>query len=326
MLIRLFKSKFYVQYIAFFILAILLWGDVLFHPQVNFAFSIKDYYTSEWFNSLISANRYLATIVAFLLLFFQSLALNQILENNKLSEKTDLLPAVVYFVFMSSVPPLLSLHPVIVVNFLLILVIKFLLRIYHKQEAYDDVFTAGFLTGIASAIYFPAIFFLLFIWLSFVIYRIFSWREWIISIIGLIVPYLFIGVYFFWIDEFMIWAEDFVSLFCAFHLPELKFRVYTWIILACIGLLIFTAFIKLFPNLNKRKIDIRKKVNVLAAFFLLTIATSFYSGNLCVFHLCLVFIPFSALTASYFSSVKRIFIPEIMFAIIIILILAGKFF
>src|SRR6185503_18765652 len=69
---------------------------------------------------------------------------------------------------------------------------------YKKEAALALIFDAGLLVSIASLFFFPYIVFILFIIAALMILRPFNLREYLMAILGLLVPYYFIGVYFFW--------------------------------------------------------------------------------------------------------------------------------
>jgi hypothetical protein len=81
MYLKLFRAKFFGQYLALLFLAVLLRIDTLFNPEMfaNFDSGFK-------FETLIAFERsfpFLAAIISLIILILQALLLNQLLENNR---------------------------------------------------------------------------------------------------------------------------------------------------------------------------------------------------------------------------------------------------
>ena len=201
MLINFFKTSYLLQYLLLILLGGVLWAGSFINP-LEVAGSNE--LLTPGYNLLldiIGYNSWLSVILAFILTISGAFLFNYTLSKNELISKNTLIAALVYIVLMSHSVSSMSLNPAIIASFLLIIVMHFIFQVYSKVEAYHQVFYAGFLTGIASFFYIPSLFFILFIWFTFIVYSLYYWREWLIVLLGFITPYLFLWTYFFWFDK-----------------------------------------------------------------------------------------------------------------------------
>jgi hypothetical protein len=323
MLIRIFRSKYFLQYLLFFILAFALWIDVLINPvKINLALQNTG---AAWLDKIFTGFPLITVILSIGLLIFQALVFNQIHDNQRLAERNQMLVAAFYILLMSSTPILVRPNIMIIVNFLMIILINTMLNILGKHEPYRQVFDAAFLVGIASLLYFPAVVFIVFIWLCFVVFQIFTWREWVISIFAFLIPYLFVGTYYFYTDELLEVLQKYVTNFYEIKPIIVSTNTYAFIIWGLLTFLVLLVFSRMLKGIAESISDLRKKNRVVLFFLFIVAVSSVYSGENFRMHLSLAAIPVSAIFGTYFSQSKRMLLPEIITMLILMVIFTGKF-
>ena len=327
MLISFFKSSYLLQYGLLVVLAVMLWIGAFIHPV------IQDYNVNIYLNpafSLISSfsvsGNLMAGIIAFILNLFIAFALNYSLIKNELAPTNSLIPALIYIVISAVSIRMMGPNPVLFSTLLLIIAFHNLLGIYSEEDAFNKVFNAGFFIGLASAFYFPAIFFFIFIWITFVVFRLQNWREWIIAFLGLITPYMFIFAWFFLIDEFMFllfsYQEYFTSI--SFFNFQGDSNWGTYLIFAIIIIMMVVAIFRVIASLSEKTILIRKKIWAIMWFTLIALLIFLMSPHTEYYSLGLLTISLSAFIAIAFSYVKRLFWFEIAFGILVLMILLNN--
>jgi len=322
MIIRLFRSKYFGQYLALIFFAALLRIDSLLDPFI--IFGDHSGFRQDWINQLVLANPLVSTIIATVLLVFQAILLNQVLENNRLIPLNQLLPAAVYVLMMSSSVVLLQPNAMIIVNLIMILLLNTIYGMYGNHEPYRQAFDAGLLTGMASLFYFPTILFIAFVWICFLVYQTFRLRSIIITIAGLITSYLFVGFYFFWNDRLIAEFSAFYQSF-SIHFPlQFNMDAYVYVIWSLFALLLFSGINEMIRRITANTIAIRRKFRILIIFFLVSLLTVPFSGADLKFHLMLSLIPLASFLSAYLSQAKKLWFPELVMAIILIVIFVGK--
>jgi hypothetical protein len=264
MFIRFFGKKFFIQYAVLFLLTVVLWGDVLLEPSVirintndNGFFGLAGFFNQR---------PLLMVIGAIFLLYFQAIVINQIAENHRLTERNRLLTAAMYVVAVSSNSAMTNPIGILFTGLLLIILLNIVLNIYGRKEPYRHVFDAGLLIGIASMIYFPVIYFLVFVWLCLMLFQIFTWREWVIPVIGLAIPYLFAGTWFFWTDTLFTKLTSLKTPFTGIQPLIYGSNVFIHLVSGLLVLLIFVSTINILREIYKNTLTVRKKLRVLFVF------------------------------------------------------------
>ncbi len=323
MIIKFFKDKYFIQFAALFLLIAILWIDEILNPSV-LQFSSD---SANFFGLMGILKTYPIVIVVFsiLLLLFQAIVLNQVLENHRLMERNQLLTAAVYILIISSSPILTNPFGVLLTNFILIIQLNVVLNIYGKKEPLRQIFDAAFLIGIASLLHLPVIIFIIFLWACLVLYQLFTWREWLISIIGITIPHLFAGTYFYWTGSFETEFNTVTTFFTQIHPLVFTGGIYFYIVWGFLTLLTFISLTQISRGLTQSTISIRKKYRVIVIFLIAAFVSAIIAGEMLMAHLVIAAIPISAFIALYLSKTKKTFIPEIIVILLFLSILVWKY-
>jgi hypothetical protein len=325
MFLRFFRSSFFSQYLAIISAGLLLWGRSFFvPPPMPVATGPVPLYKLLYL--LLSGLPVLAVLLGYLLNLVSAFYLNYILTKHEILPKNSSLAAFFFLFFVSYFPVLLTLQPVNICLFILLLVFDRLFDTYSKQEPLELDYTAGFLIGVGSLFYFPFIFFYLVILIAFIVFRTTSPREWISSFIGLCSPFIFLLVYYFWFDEARIKLIEFVHAFTPSLNPE-PFRNTGFLIFTTIQflLLLFGIFTGL-ARVSEKTIEIRRKTILLIWLAVIVLLVFPFAGQLLPYHLLISFITVSALIAMYILRLKKTFWQEIFLMLVILFVLIHNLF
>ena len=266
--------------------------------------------------------------LAFILLLAEALVLNTMLAEFKISPKNSYLSAFLYILLMSSSPNLLTLHPFLIVNAFIIAILMLLLEIKNKDDCYREIFLCGILTGVGSLFYFKAVGLLITIWIFILLYRSFTWREWFISLLGVVTVYVYLFAYFFLKDQLSVVLFDYRRVFSAMNFGG-DFRtpsVYHYITFALIVILFLISTVKMFVLSHEKVIHVRK--GLYAIFWLLAVnalSVLFLVKNL-MYEFSYTLLPLSVLVAYYYLNLKKNLFGEIMLGLFIVSIILQKLF
>jgi hypothetical protein len=326
MIIRLYKAGFGFQLIFFSLVVVLLWLDAIISPQppASFEFNTPLYQiVVTGFSRLPSI---VNVLVALILVLTQSYLLNYALAEHKIIPGNTFLVVLVYCVMMSFDPSLLRLHPILIANLFLVLALRIILKIYNEKDTYQHDFNASMLVSIASIIYLPYIFFLIFIWITFLIYRVSKTREWIIVWIGILAPYIYIWVYYFVFDKLELFYTKYIQFFTQLQPVQIKSNGFNYAFGAVMALLTLVSSFRLLNDSGGKVISIRKKIIVLVYLLLISLLTTIYARENLIYHITMVFIALSAIVTYYFTALKKVIWAEIFFTMIVIIIILEKVF
>jgi len=323
MILRFFRSSFPIQYITIGIIGCLLWSRAFINPP---AMPAPDGPVPLYglIYSLLHSSPHVACILGFILTLLSAFLLNGLLTENEVVIKNSSLSALIFIELMSYFPFLLTLHQLSIVTFFLLMILDRLYKSYSKSESLELTYVAGFLIGITSLFYLPFILFFIFILISFIIFRNIHWHEWVGSFIGLVSPFIFLSVYYFWFDKFLIKVIEFKQFFMiSFDLAPL--REPTFIILSAIVLFLLAfGMVTGLSRLSEKTIEIRKKTALLIWLIPVMIFSIPFSASLLKYHLLISFITLSGLLSMYLLKIRNTLRAEIIFVCILLILLVNN--
>lgn len=329
MIIHFYKKQFSTQFILFIFVALLLWSDAFIFPIPRPAFSFQTplYALLEtWFQQLHLS---VQAIIAFFILMFQAFILNESLIRHKIITRNTFLPAILYVVLMSYSPQVQTLHPLLFSNMFLILSLDLILGLYLKPDPYRAIFNASFFIALASLFYVPSLIFLFLFWISLVVYRISAIREWIISISGLVAPYLFVLFYYFWTDSLGVFFRSHLGI--ATHVTALEVSpdkpLIKEVFMALGGLLIIlmlVGMVKMASETSEKVITVRKRMNVIIYWLLIACISFIWADHNVWIHNTLMAIPLCMVISYFYTGIRRLALAEITFTLVILLVAAIK--
>jgi len=275
-------------------------------------------------NNLVLSYPHISLIASIVLLYLQALMLNTVAGLHRLVERNQLIVAAIYVLMMSSQPGMIQPNVMLLVNFLLILMLYVNLQLFGTTEALGSLFDMGFLVGVSSLLYFPTIAFLPFIFVSLLVYQLFRWREWIVPMIGFVTPYLIVAAWYFWFDQLGDKFQYFLLLF-DFEIPVYQDvstkNIMVWGLFA---LLVLLGLAKILKSASDGSVEGRKKNRVVIFMFLFAVGSAFFSGQTLTSHVYLEIIPVVVFLSAYISRLRKHFIIELVFSLIIFAIIAIK--
>ena len=304
MLTKIFNSNSIGSLVILIMLAIVLWAKGF----VNIAPMDGPFVASPLYNFVFRQIGDLKVICAFisiLLLVFEALLINYILTENDLIPHNSYMTAFIFIIITGLFNDLIILNPVVFSNLFIIAAIWLFLRLYEETEAYAIVFNIGTLVSVASMFYFPSVIFIVLIWVGFIIYRIFSWREWLISIIGLALPYLFLGTYYFWNDCLTAKILPYKEAFGFINFYDFSPTLYVYIVIAFLGLLLLFSVFNLLSIINEKPIRIRKSLSFMTWFLIISFFSMYSSPNFQLLGFVMMFPSFIVLLTLYLSYSRK---------------------
>ncbi len=327
MLINFFKSSYLMQYILLVLLAMIIWSGSFIHPAVY------DYQESAFLTPgysmvvhLVGGNKLATIFLAFILVLSGAFLFNTIMTIHNLIPRNTLVPALVYIVLLSHSPALLTLHPALFSSLFLVIVQHYIFQVYTEEAAYSQVFNAGFLISLASLFYFSSIYLLLFIWLSFIVFRLYFWREWLIVLCGFLTPYIFLFTYYFWNDSFFTAIDAYRNYFEGLSLITFKFSS-SFLIYLITGMIIFFSIWSLIwvaGDVQDKIIAVRKRYGSVFWLIFVALVSFFISQEDSLTHQVLILIPVSIFISYRLMQTKRTFWIELFFGILTLLIIVNN--
>jgi hypothetical protein len=320
MLTKIFSTNTVFTIAIFIVMTLVLWLKVFTNEAAIAAPMLVSPLYHMLFKLLGNLN-IISGLIAIALLFYQALLINYVLVENDLVPRKSYMAAFILVIFLSLFNEIIMLNPVLIAGLFIISAVRLIFRLYEEHEAYKTVLNIGTLISVASLFYFPSIVFIMIIWAAFIIYRLFSWREWFISLLGFILPYLFLSTYYFLNDCLMLKILEYKRAFAFLNLNYYSTSIFTFIVLIFLGLLIVVSIIKLLITINERQIRIRKFISMLIWLMIISFASLSLSSNYRIAGFLTILLPASVLFSIFISILRRSVVGEIAIITLILLMI-----
>jgi hypothetical protein len=202
---------------------------------------------------------------------------NLLLQSQGLTGRRNYLPALVVLTTLSWNPEYQTLHSSLLACVAFLFSLFLVLEAYGHHNPFRQIFSAGFAIGMAGLFYLPAFYLIIAVWLSMITYRLSGWREYLISLIGFMLPGMYYVVYLFLTDAFPSEILKYSNhLFILQGVPGYPLMQTIWYY-ASATILIFT-MIKILNLMRDKLINLRRKSWVIFNFTIAIIILTIFSG------------------------------------------------
>ena len=246
-----------------------------------------------------------------LIVLAQAIRLNIALNNFKMFQNQHYTVAMCYVMLTGFFQEWSNISSALLANSLIIWIFLKLATLSNNPTPKTLLFNTGFISGITIIGYQPTFSLIIITFFALAIVRSFKIAEWIILLIGIIVPYYFLGSYFYLTDN-IVGFKKFVPWFQP-HLPIDKSTVFIWIALAGLIVLIVSGFIYNQQNANRMVIQIRKSWAVMFILLVLMLPIPFLYHKATMVSAVLSIVPIAAIAANAFSYPKKLLYPNLLF-------------
>lgn len=229
------------------------------------------------------------------------------------------LPAFFYAVLTLGFTQMHYLSAELLASAILVFVFFRIFNTYKSESTSINFLDAGLLVSVASLIYFPAIFFLLFLFCSLIILRPFHWREWVFVFVGLLLPYFFLfSIYYLagWSPANYLAGLSMIMERNPQHfkLSQISHLVYTLLIL-----ILGSGYMMV--SIDNMKIHARKFFLVLLSFFGVSVIAYLAIPSAGIGIAYAASIPAAYLFTHYFSKCRRNWLNELLFLLFLLMLI-----
>ncbi len=313
-LLKIFKSNQPAAVIFMVLLGVCLWLKSFAHPVAEEVFFNNHPMPLFALLQFLLGSGFASKIVALTLLIITGFMMISLNSKFIFIQDRTYLPLFFLLLIAGSSRTFQQLNPVIPAAIFLLLALQRMLGTYRVDKLSLNPFEAAFLVAVASLFYAPAAFFLLMIWIAVGILRPGYWREWIYTILGFAMPYLFLYSYYYLSGKnFSIQSAallDFMFLHYSPGIPSNSYRLFL-IYLSVLTLIAGITMIRFYPA---KKILARRTFMLLFWWFLTVSGVFLLLPSVSAEILILAAIPVSYVLAHFFMYVKsRLWIQELLF-------------
>ncbi len=197
MFFRLFNTNHPIVFLYLFIYALLIKGSFFFLPN------LYDYEAPgiladplfNWLSTLGDGWQIAIHLFSVLMVYTQAIAFNQFMIVDRIIQVQNYIPALLFLTLSSLQPEIISLNPANIAYLFLIPVFYYVFQLPYVQDvAVEMVFYAGLFIGLVSLLYFPSTYLVIPLLVAIAWLRGVHFREFLMPVIGFIMPYFIGGV------------------------------------------------------------------------------------------------------------------------------------
>jgi hypothetical protein len=323
MLLRIFKGTGPGVIFLIIVILITIWISAILNQRLHprFIYETDPMPLYGLMKLVIHNSHNLGVILSFLMVSLMAFLMVNFNTTVFFINERTFLPAVIYIMFGGFFPDHQLLNPVLPASIFLILAIIRIMDGYHKTGTAYNYFDAGILISTGSLFYANLIWFGLLVMIGIALLRTGNLKEIIISILGLLTPYLITFSLYYVIGKdvgalIKLLGDNLFTRATYYPFPRL-----TIVALIFSGALILFSIIQLLKHMNTKKIKSRKTFSLMIWIFLISIIVYFALPSASVEIVWLTSIPVSYFLTHYFVSVKKKLVPEILFSLLFVFIL-----
>ncbi len=309
MVIRFFKSRQPLVYGVFALVSLAFWfgGYSGFMVHTNNPMPL--------YNALLKIitpdHKFIYFLLGVFLVISQTIHLSFVCNKHEVLYRNSFLPGLFYMLLMLSIPQFISFHPILIVNSILILILNKIFQLYKNEAPLAWDFDTCVLLSIMTMFYLPAVIFLLLYAVGLIVLRPFSWRDWIVGLMGFITPLFFVLVYYFLCDRLQE-AKHFI------HIPKIsrEFNIknaipagYPLTILWVVIVFILSV-IRLQSNFQKNAAKTRSYQLIILFFVIISLLMIIFTPVEPLFRFSILCIPLAVIVSYFFLTTKKMWIIE----------------
>lgn len=321
-MLSFFRKAYFLNYLAGFIFIIICWLPVFLISPDSLAPEVLKYDTilKTGFTNIRLLN-----LLGLFITLISALVLNHITTEYGITGKLMTTGLFFFALLSASLSSFAVINPFILINFFLFFFIRNLYRLPQFENPIPLVFNSALMLGIASLYFFKISFLVLIIWMALIIHRVSSWRNYVVSLLGLALPYLFVTTWYFWSDQlsdFLLRLEDMLAI----HINiSTSISTTDLIIFVVITFVIVIAVIKTMASLNQKNINLRRNLMISLYFLLVSFILALLFGH-GVNSLLITIIPAAVILSNAFSEVRNPRWYNLMFSILAIFVVVNQYF
>lgn len=259
---------------------------------------------------LTAGNQTFLALIFIGMVWIQALAINAICNNHRLFESVSGLPALFYILLIGLFNQHLYLSPPFFANFAIIYTLFIIYKCYNS-DSFVHYFDAGFYISIASLCYLPALLLLIFVFIGITITKIIRWRQWIVVILGVLVPYLLFSTFYFLNDELRTFLTGHFLHITTTVVTE-PFEISHWLVQLGIFIgLTSVSYLITSQRLLFSVVKIKRMTSILGYLLLISVLTFAFIERYTLAPITFLAVPVSVYMAFWFQGISRTIFAEL---------------
>jgi hypothetical protein len=307
----LFKDKSDFNLIFLLLLSVAVHFHVLMQPPIIVA-NESDGLLSYLLLHYIQPLPPLVLIVLFhTIILSQAIRLNIFLSNFKMFQQISYIPAFTYIILTAMFPYWDVISAGLIANSLVIWILVKLLRLYEQSQPKTLEFNIGLIVGISIILHEPIAILIAVVLFALLIIRPFKLAEWLVLIMGILLPFYFIFTYVFLTGNINDFRQFLPKLDWKNPLVQPSFNIILALIV--MGVQLIAGFFYWNEQQTRFIIQVRKYWGVLFLLLILTFFQPILFSVQGLYASAIAIAPLASFISFAYATPKRLLIPNLLF-------------
>jgi len=241
----------------------------------------------------------------------QSIRLNILLSNFKMFQQISYVPAFTYIILTAMFPYWDVISAGLIANSLVIWILVKLLRLYEQSQPKTLEFNIGLIVGISIILHEPIAILIAVVLFALLIIRPFKLAEWLVLIMGILLPYYFIFTYVFLTGNIADFRQFLPKLDWKNPLVQPSFNVILALIV--MGVQLLAGFFYWNEQQTRFIIQVRKYWGILFLLLILTFFQPILFSVQGLYASAIAIAPLASFISFAYATPKRLLIPNLLF-------------
>ena len=310
-MVFLFKDRSDLNLIFLLLLSVALHFHVWMHPPLIIA-NESDGLLSYLLLHYIQPLPPLVLIVLFhTIILSQAIRLNILLSNFKMFQQISYIPAFTYIILTAMFPYWDVISAGLIANSLVIWILVKLLRLYDQNQPKTLEFNIGLIVGLSIILHEPIAILIAVVLFALLIIRPFKLAEWLVLIMGILLPFYFIFTYVFLTGNINDFRQFLPKLDWKNPLVQPSFNVILALIV--MGVQLIAGFFYWNEQQTRFIIQVRKYWGVLFLLLILTFFQPILFSVQALYASAIAIAPLASFISFGYATPKRLLIPNLLF-------------
>lgn len=246
-----------------------------------------------------------------IVVLLQALRLNMVLNDQRMFHQYTYMVAMCYVLLSAILPQWCSISSALVSNSLLIWIFTKLCKLYNNPSPKTLLFNTGLIVGATILCYHPTAVLVLAVLFALTVVRPFRLAEWLILMMGTLLPFYFLFSWLFLSDRLAGYGNFLPRI--RVGLPISHWDTDLVVSLAYLALLFLTGFYYWQVSMGRMGIQIRKNWGVMVVMLLIVLPVPFVFKNAGITASIMSLVPLATFSSNAFSGPKRLLFPNFLF-------------
>ncbi|MEY4052537.1 MAG: hypothetical protein RIR64_1522 [Bacteroidota bacterium] len=310
-MVFLFKDKSDINLIFLLLLSIALHFHVWMHPPMviaNESDGILSYFLLHYIKPL---SPLVLIFIFHTIILSQAIRLNILLSNFKMFQQISYVPAFAYIILTAMFPYWDVISAGLIANSLVIWILVKLLRLYDQNQPKTLEFNIGLIVGLSIILYEPIAILIPVVLFALIIIRPFKLAEWLVLIMGILLPFYFIFTYVFLTGNISDFRHFLPKLDWKNPIVQPNFNVILALIV--MGIQLIAGFFYWNEQQARFIIQVRKYWGVIFLLLILTFFQPIVFSVQALYASAIVIAPLACFISFAYATPKRLLIPNLLF-------------